>query len=343
MRLAPLALLLASACGAERDVQLPEPPKQDKVTSFDIPADTAVEYDILVVVDSSPAMATHAERAIPQLATLISGLAQRGDPDWHLGVLTSDLGGEGCTDRGDDALFRHAGLVGAPFLIEWRHLDQRHTTNYEGSLADAFARLATVGTAGCPRQQPLAAIRRALDEQPRNAGFRREGANLVILIVGAGDDASPEPVVDHIAFLSGAAPGQRVFVGGIFDQPAPRLDELVAAFPFRSDVTPLREPSLDLYIPMFGAGHWGVPCLEGVFDPDPECSISDVLVEDEVAVHERLIPRCDGRQSVKPCWHLETDVQRCPDWGGSESRVLEIERHDYAPLGTHVRGSCVTR
>lgn len=156
------------------------------------------------------------------------------------------------------------------------------------------------------------------------------------------DLAGSQPSWRHTGHCT--APGQRVFVAGVFDQPAPRLDALVAAFEFRSDVTPLREPSLDLYIPMFGGGgHWGVPCLEGGLGPDPECSISDVMVEDEVAVHERLIPRCDGRQSVKPCWHIETNLQSCPAWLGSESKVLEIERHDYAPRGTHVRGNCVSR
>ena len=215
MRLAPLALLVFAAC-ADRTAQIPEPPKQHAASWFDIPVGVSLELDILVVVDNSPAMAPHAGRAVPQIAKLFGELAMSGDPDWHLAVITSDLGGIDCSERGDDGLFRHDGLVGAPFLIDWQHLDDRHTANYEGTLETALARLLNVGTSGCPRQQPLAAIRRALDEQPRNAGFRREGAALLVVIVNSGDDASPEPVEDHIAFLDGATEPFRLTMIGIY-------------------------------------------------------------------------------------------------------------------------------
>lgn len=343
---AVVVMALLGACTIdERTVMLPEEPTQHSATYFDIPVGVSLELDILVVIDNSPAMAPHAERAIPQIAKLFGGLAMRGDPDWHLAVITSDLGGPNCSERGDDGLFRYEGLVGAPFLIEWRHLDGRHTANYEGTLESAFAQLASVGVSGCPRQQPLAAIRRALDDQPRNAGFRREGAQLLIVIVNAGDDSSAEPVTDHVAFLDGAALDHRLTLAGIFDRPAARLDAVFAAFDHNTRVSPLAAEDVTerLHFWTTGGGHWGVPCLEGAIGPVPECSISDVLVEDDEVVHERVIPRCDGKQSVKPCWHIEIDLQNCPSWSGSESKILEIERRDYPPLGTHVRGTCVTR
>jgi hypothetical protein len=337
-------VLLGACTNEDRTVAMPEPPEQHSASYFDIPVGVAFEQDILVVVDSSPAMAAHADRAVLQLAELFHGLALRGDPDWHLAVISSDLGGAGCSERGDDGLFRYDGLVGAPFLIEWRHLDQRHTTNYDGPLAEVFVRLARVGTSGCPTQQPLAAIRRALEEQPRNAGFRREGANLLVLIVSASDDGSPDAVADHIAFLDGVAPDHRLSVVGIYDRPAARLDELVAAFPNRAQVSALRadDVTANLHIWTPRGGHWGVPCLEGQLGPVPECSVSDVLVEREQVLFETVLPTCDATSSVKPCWHLERDLQNCPLWNGSENLVLEIERRDYPPMGTHVRGSCVT-
>lgn len=343
MRFASLALLLSAAC-IERTATIPESPEQHAATSFDIPADTAVPYDILVVVDSSPAMAAHNARVIPQLGEMFL-LIGRGDPDWHLGVITSDLGGPGCSERGDDGMFRHDGLVGAPFLIEWQHADDRHTRNYEGTLSEAFIRLASVGSAGCTRQQPLAAVRRALEDQPRNAGFRREGANLAVVIVSAVDDSSPELVADHVAFLGGAAPERRVLIAGVFDRPAPRLEELFAAFPNQARTSALSVEDIrnTLHILIFNGGHWGVPCIEGDIGQVPECSVSDVLIEDGYAVHETLLARCDARQSVLPCWHMEVNDQFCPSWEGYRHHVLEVERRDYPPVGTHVRGSCVTR
>ncbi len=345
-----VTVLLGACTNDDRTVTLPEEPTQHSATYFDIPAAVQIQYDILVVVDNSPAMAGHAERAIPQVAEMFGGMAQRrGDPDWHLAVITSDLGGASCSERGDDALFMNAGLVGSPFLIEWRHIDDRHTANYEGTLEDAFARLATVGSSGCPNQQPLAAVRRALEE-PRNAGFRRDGANLLVMIVNGSDDGSAGPIEDHIAYLKGTALPYQVFVAGIYDKPATRLDAFVAAFQDRSVVSPLRadDVTADLYLPISGGGQWGAPCLEGRLGPVPECSISDVLVkngnqETERVVHEAVISACATNPAARPCWTLKKDLQNCPTWNDSDNLVLEIVRRDYPPMGTHVRGNCVTR
>ena len=49
--------------------------------------------------------------------------------------MTSDLGG-----------LRHEGLVGSPFVIDWVHADKRITANYEGTVAEAFARIADAVT-----------------------------------------------------------------------------------------------------------------------------------------------------------------------------------------------------
>jgi hypothetical protein len=336
--------LLGACTNDERTVMEPEAPTQHAATYFDIPAGVQIQYDILVVVDSSPAMAPHATRAVPQIAKLLGGLAQQGDPDWHLAVISSDLGGPGCSERGDDGLFRHDGLVGSPFVIEWQHLDNRHTANYAGTLEQTITQLANVGSAGCSTQQPLAAIRRALDEQPRNAGFRRDRAELVVFLLSASDDASPEPVDDHIAFLAGlTAPYGPVLVG-IYDRPAARLDATFGAFPNRAHHAALRQDDVtqQLYVPFSGGGSWGVPCLEGTIGPTPECSISDVVVEGDEPVFEEVIPPCD-LTGVRPCWRMETDRQSCPSWLGSDSQVLRVDRRDYPAMGTHIRGNCVTR
>jgi hypothetical protein len=344
---AVIAMALLGACTIDdRSVQLPEEPTQHSATYFDIPVGVARETDILVVVDNSPAMAPHAARVMPLVAKTLAHAASNSDPDWHLGVITSDLGGAGCSERGDDGLFRSDGLVGSPFLIEWRHLDQRHTANYEGEFEDAFTRLVAVGTEGCARQQPLAAIRRALAGQPRNAGFRREGANLIIFVVSAQDDGSVDVVADDVAFLTEVAPDGSLFLAGIYDRPAPRLDELFTGFPNRAfhSMISQEDPFATLWLPFSGGRGWGgVPCLEGTLGPTPECSISDVIFDDDERVYESVLQRCDAGDSNKPCWHIETDRVNCPSWSGSQNQVLEIERRDYPPVGTHVIGNCVSR
>lgn len=351
LRLA-LACLALTSCIADRTVYEPVV-DQDRVTVFDIPQDAQHPLDVLFVVDRSPAMRAHAAHVAGELTALVEVMAARGDPDWHLGVITSDLGDAegrpGCDARGDGGALRHDGLVGAPFVIEWRHLDGRHTHNYEGSLASAFARLAAVGHDGCARSQPLAAITHALAE-PRNAGFRRAGATLLVVIVGAVDDASPAPVARYATFLRGLGDPRALHVIAIHDDPAPRLAELVAAFPDRGQQQSIRTRGLahHLWTP-FGGGGWGAPCIEGeLWDHDlaaggvqATCAVSDVIVRDDQRLLEQPLPTCDALATIRPCWRLVDDPQGCPAPWTSGYRV-EVERHDYPPPGTHLIGNCVT-
>lgn len=53
-----------------------------------------------------------------------------------------------------------------------------------------YGGLGLAGNGGCGFEQPLEAMRRALDDHPRNAGFRRPEAELVVLIVSTADDCS---------------------------------------------------------------------------------------------------------------------------------------------------------
>ena len=63
--------------------------------------------------------------------------------------------------------------------------------NYQGSLAEAFARMAKVGEVGCGFEQPFEATRRALSGTlSANDGFLREEALLVVVFVSDEDDCS---------------------------------------------------------------------------------------------------------------------------------------------------------
>jgi hypothetical protein len=63
--------------------------------------------------------------------------------------------------------------------------------NYAGAtLEDALACLADLGSTGCGFEQPLEAMRKALDDNPANAGFLRYESRLAVLIVTNEDDCS---------------------------------------------------------------------------------------------------------------------------------------------------------
>jgi hypothetical protein len=63
------------------------------------------------------------------------------------------------------------------------------STNYIGTLEDAFACMATIGYQGCGVEQPLEALRRALQD-PANDGFLRDDAMLLVVFLTDEDDSS---------------------------------------------------------------------------------------------------------------------------------------------------------
>jgi hypothetical protein len=63
------------------------------------------------------------------------------------------------------------------------------THNYAGTLDDAFAALADVGTKGCGIEQHLGAMERGL-ENPANTGFVRDAAYLAVVVIADEDDCS---------------------------------------------------------------------------------------------------------------------------------------------------------
>jgi len=63
--------------------------------------------------------------------------------------------------------------------------------NYTGeSLEDVFDCVATLGTMGCGFEQPLEAMKKALDNNPANVGFIRDNAFLAIILITDEDDCS---------------------------------------------------------------------------------------------------------------------------------------------------------
>jgi hypothetical protein len=182
------------------------------------------QIDVLVVVDDSPGMAEEQAALVLGIDDLVDGLRAGGIlPDLHLGVVSTDVGippfdAGGCSGDGDDGVLQHVPQVAgcAPpidvYLADKPGPRGTRIRNYTGSLTDAFACVATLGTDGCDFEQPLEAIRRALDgRHPENAGFLRPGSTLVVIVLSDEDDCSaqdtgvfdPDPIHDHISSAYG--------------------------------------------------------------------------------------------------------------------------------------------
>lgn len=171
------------------------------------PPPPARGVDLLFVVDNTsytePEQAQLAA-ALPLFINVLS--APTGAlPDLHIGVISTDMGASGafnvsnCSAAGDDGQLSTGlpqntcvarfGLQHA-FISDLAAADGGRQRNYtDGQMAPLFECLVSLGTGGCGFEQPLAAVRRAL-EPGWNPGFLRPDAALAIVIVSDEDDCS---------------------------------------------------------------------------------------------------------------------------------------------------------
>ncbi len=198
-----LALTLAplTAC-IDREITRVDP-QQERTENLEFTAELNRKLDILFVVDDSNSMereqleiAANFRRMIEILETVPGGL-----PDIHIGVITTNVGaGESCpVPSYGPGVLRDRGATTCPMLTTNFIEDVAdgaggRTRNYSGTLDDAFACVAEQGLGGCGFEQPLEAIRRALDPgNTANAGFVRPDATLAIVILSDEDDCSAAP------------------------------------------------------------------------------------------------------------------------------------------------------
>ncbi len=219
-----IAVLMWSACKDPvpvLDDAQPKPPDappdamidaaiDPRETVAELPATPNRDLDLLFVIDDSPSMldkqlnlASGFPAFIERLQTIPGGL-----PNLHIGVVTPDLGTKasgsqtpgpaigqiglgGCagTGKGGALQLNGAPVTGA-FLSDVEAVGGGRITNYTGTLAGAFGMMARPGAGGCGFEQPLAAMRTALDNHPANAGFLRPSAMLGVVFVTDEDDCS---------------------------------------------------------------------------------------------------------------------------------------------------------
>jgi hypothetical protein len=179
-------------------------PQQGRVEYKDIPVTVNRDVDILFLIDDSPSMAdkqTNLQANFPNFINVLNTI-QGGLPNIHLGVATSDLGSSGaddsspapsipgCSGNGKAGALHGASVVTGPYITDIADNNGGRQTNYTGTLSDAFTAIASVGTAGCGFEQHLEAVKRALNNNPSNAGFLRSSAYLAVVILGDEDDCS---------------------------------------------------------------------------------------------------------------------------------------------------------
>lgn len=214
-----LASFLAIACGgllaACPDRTISEVnPQQGRVEYKEIPVNLNRNLDILFVVDDSPSMRdkqTNIRTNFPKFIEVLNTI-QGGLPDVHIGVVSSDMGTKGtqdsaagpaigqigqggCSGTGKNGTLQvgqAGGAIqnGALFLSDIKQTDGSRLRNYNGDLAMVFGNMATIGDGGCGFEQQLAAMKKALDNNPANASFLRPDAFLAVIFLTDEDDCT---------------------------------------------------------------------------------------------------------------------------------------------------------
>ncbi len=248
--------------------------EQGKVEVKDIPAIPRRDLDILFVIDDSLSMQDEQESLRANFSRLIGVLESLdgGLPNVQIGVITPNLGTSaidgtmattigGCAAQGEAGTLRAQAGNGPRFLRDVADSSGGRVRNYPGTLAEAFASLATVGTAGCGIEQHLEAAKRALDgTNPLNAGFLRPEAYLAIIVIADEDDCSLAKSTLFAGNPTDGTYGDRVNFrctsqGVVCDSPGTPLD---AATGIRTDCHPSFDPAselaqIDRYVDAFKA------------------------------------------------------------------------------------------
>jgi len=175
--------------------ELEDPAEDPMATPPDPPVEEIAEcraVDVLFVIDDSGSMADQQASLIASFDGFVAGMREElgGAPSLHVGVVTTDAYRDneaGCREIGD--LVTETGSIGGsnracgPFVSGGRYLTQ------DDDLSTDFACVAQVGTGGDDDERAARAVLNAIDpSRPCNAGFIREDALLVVVIITDEDD-----------------------------------------------------------------------------------------------------------------------------------------------------------
>ncbi|MCK6550561.1 choice-of-anchor D domain-containing protein [Myxococcota bacterium] len=154
------------------------------VQTFTTPPQRAI--DLLLVVDDSGSMAEE-QAALAQTAATLLAVADASGADYHIGVTTTDPGGNGAPPAGS--------LRGTPAIIT------AASATRVSDLQSAIDR----GTNGSAVEQGLFGTAQAVTNpvllNGTNAGFLRANAELVVLVLSDEEDQSPDSVASYVSQL----------------------------------------------------------------------------------------------------------------------------------------------
>ncbi len=332
----------------------PAPPIEPQVTShvarMEFSPSVPMRVDMLFVVDSSPAMAphlTHLDSTLPKLMETMAAFPS-GLPDLHVGVVTAN----------GDGQMRGRGSMTGGFLVDIPRLDGTRIKNYTGTLAEAVRAYVAVGAESASRSQPLAVIERAL-VSPHNAGFRRPGAYLAIVLVTASDDASDGDVASNVAALRSLSPDPSQILITTISGPrsgsspcgaieAPRLHAVGDQFPNQKAEVSICDDDFAAAVALAASGLDNL--LHGCWlatplDLEPtipgEQRACSAFITDRWDVYDTglVIPEC-GDLPESLCWRI-VDDQLCARWGFAPLTTRLEPRNLGLPRGTHGVIECV--
>lgn len=310
------------------------------------------QVDVLVVVDDTPAIA-------PFAATLATGLPQLGGAlgvnpgspmSLHVGVIRAG----GCDQSTRGAACGIA--TGEQFLrAEWCETQ----TNFPGALADGLACAGALGGVNCGPAQPLKVALDALSAPPRAGweGFLRPDADLMVIVIAGGDDASPQSALELARSIRSLKPdpyqvrASAIAPASCADGQPARLTDFVEQFGSNGAL-------VDMCAGAFGGAAQQItatlnyalypPCLKKVRDVDPatpglqaDCIFEDHLRAPDGTWTTARLPSCDA-VAMPPCVRITPGGG--PWCGDGQGYALSIERAtDWCQeAGTNVTIECLS-
>jgi hypothetical protein len=321
------ALVVAAAACGESRAPAPQcaggPCPVERVVTDSFQQAYPRSIDLLFVVDDTPAIAPYRQvlqEDFGRLAAALEAMTPGGLAAIHVGVVSAAGGDTGCAPMPPRGL--ECGLAPPGRFLATKHCGRM--PNFSRPFTETLPCMADLGAGACGAFQPLAALRRALDPAAGGdslTGFLRPDAYLIVVIVGAQEDASGEGtslVADTAAFLE-----------GLKEDPSTVVVSFVA-LPVGGE-----HPLLQASEPAFSSGYrYGRPCFVGARDTNPampglqpECTVEDRSRDPDAPEMSgprpsRALPSCD--LAAPPCWRLEWTS---PSAGCSRgSALFTIER-----------------
>ncbi len=282
-----LLLTLSLGCTDEGPALTQSTVQSDLFTQRDQPV-----LDVLWVIDDSPSMAAEQAKIVAESAAFFEGLQARR-VDYHIGVVTTDPASGGALEAYDGPAV--SGCDGCRFIS--RAVPCADTTG-DCAARDVFEDLVRVGVDGSPAERGLETAAAALgltvldgstglpvidpisgrpvrDPPPENAGFLREEADLVLVLVSDEDEglkeaAAPVRYYQRLFSLLKARSDQRVLLSAITGWPLAG-DDLVPAEDICDRLGALADldrTNDDAALELL-RGYGDKPCLDEV-EPDAE-------------------------------------------------------------------------